>query len=64
MKFYKTVAASTFLYASETRILGKRNVRMIQPPEMKFLRGMQGLSRLGRKRNENIRRKLNSVSLH
>ena len=63
-KFYKTVAVPTFLYASETWTLGKRDVRRIQAAEMKSLRGTQGCSLLDRKRNEDIRRELNNVSLH
>ena len=42
MKFYKTVAVPTFLSASETWSLGKRDVQRIQAAEMKFLRGAQG----------------------
>ena len=43
MTFYKTVAVPTFLYDSETRALGKRDVQRIQAAEMKFLRGSQGV---------------------
>ena len=39
MKFYKTVAVPTFLYASDAWALGKRDVQRIQAAEMKFLRG-------------------------
>ena len=64
MKIYKTVAVPTFLYASETRTVGKRDVQRIQAIEMKFLRESQGCSLLDRRRNEDIRRDLNIVSLH
>ena len=64
MKFYKTVGVPTFLYASETWTLGKRDVQRIQAAKMKFLRGTQGCSLLDRRRNEDIRRDLNIASLH
>ena len=64
MKFYKTLVVPTFLYGSETWTLGKRDVQRIQAAEMKFLRGTQNYSLLDRRRNEDIRRNLNIVSLH
>ena len=63
MKLYKTVAVPTFLCASETWPFGKRAVQRIQAAEMKFLRGKQDCSLLERRRNEDIRRDLNIVSL-
>ena len=64
MKFYKLwLSIPAFLYASETWTLGKRDVQRIQGAEMKFLRGAQGYSLLDRRRNEDIRRDLNIVSL-
>ena len=36
MKFYKTVAVPTFLYASETWTFGKKDVERIQAAEMQW----------------------------
>ena len=44
------------------RPTGNRDVQKIQTAEMKFLRGTQGCSFLDQRRNEDIRRDLNTVS--
>ena len=61
MKFYKSVAVPTFLCASKTWNLGKKDVEKIQATKTKFLRGKQGRSLLDRRRNDDIRRDLNAV---
>ena len=58
------MAVPTFLYASETWTLGKRDVHRVLAAKMKFLRGTQGCSLLDQRRNEDNRRDLNIVSLH
>ena len=64
MKFYKTVAVPTFLYASETWTLGKGEEKKIQAAEMRFLRSVQGFSLLDRRRNIDIRQDLKIQSLN
>lgn len=44
MKFYKTVVISTFLLASETRTLSRKEESKIQATEMKFIRRNQRYS--------------------
>jgi endonuclease/exonuclease/phosphatase family metal-dependent hydrolase len=63
IKFYKTMAAPTLLYGSETWVLSKRDESRLQASEMRFLRGTYGCSREDRYRNTDIRAQLNIFSI-
>lgn len=55
LKFYKTIAVPTLMYASETWVNTKKIKNKIQTAEMKFLRNTLGCSLLDKKRNSEIR---------
>ena len=58
IKFYKVVARPTLLYGSETWLITKRDMAPLQAAEMRFLRSVEGYTRLDRIRNEVIRKEL------
>ena len=59
MKFCKVVARPTLLYGSETLlVITKRDMAPLQAAEMRFLRSVEGYTRLDRIRNEVIRKEL------
>jgi len=64
LKFYKTMATPTLLYGCESWVITQRDNSRIQASEMRFLRKVQGISRLDRHRNEDVREKLNIYSIN
>jgi hypothetical protein len=56
MKFYKVVARPTLLYGSETWVTTKRDMARLEAAEMRFVRSVKGYTRLGKIRNEVIRK--------
>ena len=58
MKFYKVVARPTLLYGSETWVTTKRDMTRLEAAEMRFLRSVNGYTRLDKIRSEFIRKEL------
>jgi len=58
MKFYKVVARPTLLYGSETWETTKRDMTRLEAAEMRFLRSVEGYTRLDKIRSEVIRKEL------
>jgi hypothetical protein len=58
MKFYKIVARPTLLYGSETWVTTKRDVTRLEAAEMRFLRSVNGYTRLDKIRSEVIWKEL------
>ena len=57
MKLYNVVARPTLLYGRETWVTTKRDMTRLEAAEMRFLRSVQGYTRLDKIRNEVIRKK-------
>ena len=58
LRVINAMAVPTLLYGSETWTLQKRHRRKIQAMEMKYLRKIEGVTRLDRVPDEDIRRRL------
>ena len=58
LRVINTMVVSTLLYGSETWTLQKRHRSKIQAMEMRYLRKVEGVTRLDRVSNEDIRRRL------
>jgi hypothetical protein len=58
MKCYKFVARSTLLYGSETWVTTKRDMTRLEAAEMRFLRSVQGCTRLNKIISEIIGKEL------
>ena len=58
LKFYKIVARPTLLYGSETWVTTKRDMTRLEAAEMRFLRSVNGYTRLDKIRSEFIRKEL------
>ena len=56
MKFYKVVAR--LLYGSETQVTTKRDMTRLEAAEMRFLRSVQGYTRLDKLRSKIVRKEL------
>jgi hypothetical protein len=54
MKFYKFVARPTILYGSETWVTTKRDMTGLEGAEMRFIRSVEGYTRLDKIRSEVI----------
>ena len=57
-KFYKVVARLTLLYGSATWVTTTRHMTRLEAAEMRFLRSIEGYTRLDKIRNEVIRKDL------
>ena len=60
---YKTIARPAMLYDMETVAMTKRQERKIEVAEMKILRFLLGVTRVNRRRNEEIRERLGVTEL-
>jgi len=58
MKFYKVVARTTLLYATETWVTTTRDITRLEAVEMRFLRSVKGYTRLDKIRSEVIRKEI------
>jgi len=58
MKFYKVITRPTLLYGSETWVTAKRDMTRLEAAETRFLRSVQGYTRLDKIRSEVIRKEL------
>ena len=58
LRVINAMVVPTLLYGSETWTLQKRQRSKIQAMEMRYLRRIEGVSRLDRTPNEDIRRRL------
>jgi hypothetical protein len=58
MKCYKVVARPTLFYGSETWVTTARDMTRLEAAEMRFLKSVQGYTRLDKIRREVIRKEL------
>ena len=58
LRVYNAMVLPTLLYGCETWTMQQRHVSSLQALEMRYLRRVQGVTRLNRVRNEDIRRAL------
>jgi hypothetical protein len=58
MKFYKVVARTTLLYATETWVTTTRDITRLEAVEMRFLRSVKEYTRLDKIRSKVIQKEL------
>ena len=58
VRVYNTIVKPTLLYGSETWTLQKRHMKKLQAVEMRYLRKVEGVTRMDRVRSDDIRMRL------
>jgi hypothetical protein len=60
--FYKVMALPVLLYGSETWAIETKDMSKIQATEMRYLRSVEGCTKLDHIKNEDIRKELDTDS--
>jgi hypothetical protein len=58
LRIHNITAKPTLKLGSEAWVLKKRDERRLEAAQMKFLRHLLGITKLGRERNQSVREKL------
>ena len=58
LRVYNAIVKPTLLYGSETWTLQKRHINKLQAVEMRYLRKVEGVTRMDKVRSDDIRRKI------
>ena len=61
LRVYNAIVKPTLLYGSETWTLQKRHMKKLQAVEMRYLRKVEGVTRMDRVRSDDIRMRQEDV---
>jgi hypothetical protein len=64
LKFYKTMATPVLTYGCESWVPSRKDNSRMQATEIKFLRRVKGITKVGRVMNEDVRKELEIYAMN